>query len=518
MEVESLIRESHAEKVIDILGFQTDVGKLQFKQQLRLFTSHVETLQRRQDAIMQMRHVIEDTSVQKEIESAFKTVSEIEPEIQTFFEPSEVEKNSYDQLTFSSWEITKPLNAIPYVLLLLSYFKLYAVPGMALMTPLFMLIMPYVTLKYWYKLPLTTSQYFDMLLGMMGVNSPSQWNIKNLVQLFLALFSFAQSIIQPVQNAIHLRTINKDLLKKGEALQSLKRAVTTLISRLPEALKRESPLDIFLSSFDDPHLNFALLWDNPFCLRMTLLKVGDMEVLYRLAVSDKIQPVKILKQDAPKLVIRKGIDPFLEEETCIPFDLSLRHSILTGPNRGGKSSVLRATLISVFFAQTFGVGFYKSGGLIQLRPFDWIASGLRLEDRPGHISLFESEVQFATEILRRAKTEAKRAGLVLFDELFHSTNPPDGARTATVFLQQLWSCPNVRSLISTHVFSLAENAPPQIQRLCVPAKITEDGEIHFTYRLMPGICTVSSVDKILKEKGLLSAETSLPENRHPQKK
>jgi DNA mismatch repair ATPase MutS len=146
-----------------------------------------------------------------------------------------------------------------------------------------------------------------------------------------------------------------------------------------------------------------------------------------------------------------------------------------------------------------------ASGHVRLRPFDWIATGLRLEDRPGSTSMFESEVEFAIQIVRRAKANPDQIGFVFFDELFHSTNPPDGARTADIFLQKLWQTHNTASFISTHVFELAKKAPKKIQRLCVPAQKNEEGGLTFTYTLQKGICGVSSVDVILKEKGLLTA-------------
>ena len=162
-------------------------------------------------------------------------------------------------------------------------------------------------------------------------------------------------------------------------------------------------------------------------------------------------------------------------------------------------------------AQTFGMAFAE--GPVRLRPFDWIATGLRLEDRPGSVSMFESEVEFAIQILRRTSDRPHEVGFILFDELFHSTNPPDGARTADIFLQKLWKTPNTASFISTHVFDLAKKAKKHIQKLCVPAIQTESGDIEFTYTLTKGICEVSSVDLILREKGLLeSAEKPVPEN------
>jgi DNA mismatch repair ATPase MutS len=105
--------------------------------------------------------------------------------------------------------------------------------------------------------------------------------------------------------------------------------------------------------------------------------------------------------------------------------------------------------------------------------------------------------------LKRAKQRPTETGLVLFDELFHSTNPPDGSRTAKLFLDQIWNQHNILSVISTHVFEIAKTSPESVERLCVPAYKKENGDLEFTYTLQRGICEVSSVDTILKEKGLL---------------
>ena len=290
-------------------------------------------------------------------------------------------------------------------------------------------------------------------------------------------------------------------MEKAKYVQRVVKITSSLQKTFPQGDKWNNPIaDV---EFEDVHRTFATFWDHPYRLQFALQFIGDCEVVYRLAKNPALAPVEYLSGKKPYLVITEGVDPFLSESK--PFSLSLtklnHHAILTGPNRGGKSSVLRSTLLQVVFAQTFGVAFHR--GSMRLRPFDWIATGLRLEDRPGSMSMFESEVDFALAILQRAKQTPNAMGFVLFDELFHSTNPPDGARTADLFLQRLWKTSNTASFISTHVFDLAKKSHSTVQKLCVPAFMKENGSLHFTYTLQKGICEVSSVDEILKEKGLL---------------
>ncbi len=490
MDIEDSVRESQAEKLLDPLGFQTLAGKERFQKQLRQWSSNEGILRRRQESILFLR--LSNPS----LDEPFQEIQSLEKQVETFFQKNEVEKNSYEQLFFS-WPSLLVLNTIPFMLMFLSYFKLYVVPCMALFMPIAMAILPYFYLVYFHNLPITVEQYMEIAMGMFGLQGFSYQNPKALLQASITLFSIAQSIYQPIQNALHLATIHQSLVEKGQAIAKLLRYAKAMYDILPE--KQRPTLDLFAAQ--DDHGLFVEAWLSPYKLRLLLQYIGDMEVIYRLAKAPNLQPVHFKTTHSPCLIIEQGVDPFLADSIPYSLDLSKsHHAILTGPNRGGKSSVLRSTLLNVILAQSFGMAFTLKS--MKLRPFDWIATGLKLEDKPGSTSMFESEVDFATRIIQ-VSHQREKIGFVLFDELFHSTNPPDGARTADIFLQQLWKQPNVSSFISTHVFDLAKKAHKGIQRLCVPAHKGEDGSLTFTYTLQEGVCEVSSVDLILKEKGLL---------------
>ena len=132
--------------------------------------------------------------------------------------------------------------------------------------------------------------------------------------------------------------------------------------------------------------------------------------------------------------------------------------------------------------------------------FNWIASGLQLRDTPGKFSMFETEVKFAADTLQAANMDGP--GLVLFDELFHSTNPPDSERSAIQFLHRLWKKKDTFSIVSTHLFPLVTAAPSTVQAICCDAKQLEEGEIEFSYAVQEGVCKVSSVHKVWEKFGL----------------
>lgn len=504
METESLIRESRADALESVLGFETDTGKEQFRRQVRQRTANLGLLTRRQETVLSARATLSEDSIHH-LDAVFREIKALEPDLKIFFEKTEVEKESYEQLLFSGWPSLQVLNTIPLVLLGLSLFKLYVVPALALLTPLFLVLMPYVVLTYWYNLSIPPEKYLKLLMSVLGIQQIDLSNPRTILQGGLTLFSLGNSIYQPIQSALHLQVLNEQLLEKAAVARNLVQAVATLKRLIP--CKLSDPLEDL--PLNDPHRLFAALWDSPVRLRLVMQRIGDYEVVYRLAGAKQLNPVQWASGSSPCLEIQRGTDPFLP--SAIPFTLRLSrqspHAILTGPNRGGKSSVLRSTLLTVVLAQSFGLAFCEQDGSLRLKPFDWIATGLKLEDRPGSLSMFESEVEFALQILNTATSNPEKVGFVLFDELFHSTNPPDGARTADLFLQKLWKQTTVASFISTHVFDLAKKSHPTIQKLCVPATEHPDGSLEFHYTLKEGVCEVSSVDLILKEKGLLTAES-----------
>jgi DNA mismatch repair ATPase MutS len=259
------------------------------------------------------------------------------------------------------------------------------------------------------------------------------------------------------------------------------------------------------SELGDDRQVLAWLNENKQLLPQIYRAIGQVEITAAICSCEELVPVEWNQSSIPMCKMINAVDPLISVEKRIPFTLVMgpteHHVICTGPNRGGKSTFLRSTLTNLVLAHTWGVAFAER---CIMTPVEWIVSSLRLEDRPGQASLFEREVSVAGDIVGRIR-EGKTRGWVIIDELFHTTNPPDAATASQIFLRQLWSSNLTTSIVSTHLFSHAEEAPANVQRLCVDSSLDETtGKINYKYQVINGINKMSSVEELLIESKVIS--------------
>jgi len=413
---------------------------------------------------------------------------------------SELEKESYNEILFLR-PVLKPLNFIPSFLFLWSFIRVYLLPGLSFIVPFLTLIAPYIVLKFAFNLPITLQNYMNILQSMMsgkGINTDNYVGFSpvNFIKQFgVVLITFIQGIIQPYWSYKHLKSVDNIIMEKGKAILKFKE----LYNKLKDTLCNNG-FNFFKSPIPDikgERDAVASVILNPSYYKLALKYIGAIEVIIRLANNSEINPVKWITSAMPVFKIEDTFDyqVAVDSRKKVSIDFSTKHhALLTGPNRGGKSTVLRALSVSALLAHTFGC----SHGFATMTPFYKMFVCLKPDDLPGTKSRFEREVEFTANTLNH-----NNPMLVFIDELFHSTNPPDALRSCQIYCDKLWRKPQIISVISTHLFDLVEQSNSEIQKLCCPAYIDKSGNIVFEYSLKQGICKVSSVDELLRKNKLL---------------
>ena len=497
------------EYVAEWLGLQTAISKKCLAEQLSQWKSEPQSLQHIGGKYRAMKQALQTVpSLFTECEQMFQEFAHMETEMETLLmDPSPLEKESYQEILFLK-PVLQPLNFIPFILMIWSVLRIYLFPGLALLVPLLTLLAPYLLLTYVFEVPITFHRYRILLQSMLSGNTqalldpsslaasssaPSSF-VQTAKQLGMAIFTIIQGILQPYWTHQHLFSIDAMIQKKGAMLIRCREHYERLAMLLENV--KCVPFRCPLPSFSSEREAVAHAILSPFYFKMMLKYVGSLEVLVRLAHHPDLHPVRWVSSATPVFRATDTFDFRVPVAQRKPISVCMdtqRHALLTGPNKGGKSTVLRALAVSALFAHTYGCAM----GHVTMTPFRAMYVCLTPDDLPGSKSRFEREIEFTAQTLRHHDQPL----LVFMDELFHSTNPPDALRSCEIYCKQLWNKPHIVSVISTHLFDFVERADPAVQRLCCPATIT-NGEVQFSYELVKGICTVSSVDRLLQQNGL----------------
>lgn len=195
--------------------------------------------------------------------------------------------------------------------------------------------------------------------------------------------------------------------------------------------------------------------------------------------------------DGDEIEIVAGRHPVIEvfnEEPFIPNSVYLNNStdrllIITGPNMGGKSTVLRQTAVICILAQ---MGSFVPAEKVRLPMLDrvWTRVGAS-DDLARGRSTFMVEMTETAAILHSATPRS----LVLLDEIGRGTATFDGLSIAWAVAEYLHDSPEhaAKTLFATHYHELTELAErlPGAQNYQITATERE-GEVVFLHRLERG--------------------------------
>jgi DNA mismatch repair protein MutS len=211
--------------------------------------------------------------------------------------------------------------------------------------------------------------------------------------------------------------------------------------------------------------------------------------------------------DGDVIEIKEGRHPMIEAlspEPFIPNDLYMNNStdrflIITGPNMGGKSSLLRQTALIQVLAQMGSFVPAKEASLPVLDRI-WTRVGASDDVMSGR-STFMVEMTETAAILHNATPRS----LVLLDEIGRGTSTFDGLSIAWAVSEFLHdsNAHAAKTLFATHYHELTELAErlPGARNYQITAAERE-GEVIFLHRLEPGRASKSYGIEVARLAGL----------------
>ncbi|KAJ6972861.1 DNA mismatch repair protein MSH6 [Populus alba] len=255
--------------------------------------------------------------------------------------------------------------------------------------------------------------------------------------------------------------------------------------------------------------------------RQLVSATAELDVLISLAIASDFYegpaccPTIIgssLSSEVPCLSAKKLGHPVLRSDSLgkgafVPNDISIGGSgcasfiLLTGPNMGGKSTLLRQVCLAVILAQ---IGADVPAESFELSPVDRIFVRMGAKD---HIMAGQST--FLTELSETALmlSSATRNSLVALDELGRGTSTSDGQAIAESVLEHFVHKVQCRGMFSTHYHRLAvdyqkDSKVSLYHMSCQVGNGVGVEEVTFLYRLRPGACPKSYGVNVARLAGL----------------
>lgn len=243
-------------------------------------------------------------------------------------------------------------------------------------------------------------------------------------------------------------------------------------------------------------------------IQMTARALAALDALAAMAeISARRRYVRPTLHDGDELEIVQGRHPVIEafiDEPFVPNSVYLNNStdrllIITGPNMGGKSTILRQTAIICILAQT---GCFVPAERARLPLLDriWTRVGAS-DDLTRGRSTFMVEMTETAAILHSATPRS----LVLLDEIGRGTATFDGLSIAWAVAEYLHDSPDhaAKTLFATHYHELTELAErlPGAQNYQITATERE-GEVVFLHKLERGRASKSYGIEVARLAGL----------------
>ncbi|XP_057339297.1 probable DNA mismatch repair protein Msh6 [Microplitis mediator] len=230
-------------------------------------------------------------------------------------------------------------------------------------------------------------------------------------------------------------------------------------------------------------------------------KVAVLDVLISLAQyarsGDKCVP-EINDTDEIMIDIKDGKHPLITSDNFVPNDTSLASNgygplvILTGPNMGGKSTIMRQVGLLSIMAH---IGCHIPAQSCKFSLIDRVFTRLGAND-----DMITGRSTFLVELSEAATfvQHATKNSLVLVDELGRGTSTHDGTAIAAAVLQALARL-ECRTLFSTHYHALLDDFKdnPKVSPAHMACQVeSEESDatqetVTFLYKLAEGACPKS---------------------------
>lgn len=187
-----------------------------------------------------------------------------------------------------------------------------------------------------------------------------------------------------------------------------------------------------------------------------------------------------------------------------PTEARSQNTLLTGPNMGGKSTILKAIVTCLLLAQSYGIAPANS---MTFTPFSKIQTYINIPDNAAEgISLYKAQLLRVKHLLNIIRS-TNGFTFTVFDEVFNGTSPEEAIVGSASVMENLAQLHNSVNIISTH-YGLLTRVEDYTGGVFKNYKVTTiekpDETFVFPYTIERGPSDQHIALKLVKKEGFLT--------------
>lgn len=505
---------------------KTLIGRKKMMNILSTPINSIDILLKRQNTLKQF--LSNNTSKISEI---LGDISNIEKNILWLWKVQSAEFDYLLNSVYFSNHYLKFINKNETLLNIVTMFKIVFAPIYVILQPIFMLIMPYLYLKFFTNVRISFGVYFRLIKfsffnmnPLMFRQNSNRSKLSKYLSTIMSVFFYIQGLFNAIESSRFTNSIINEMhsfLSKILKFISLTNNLKSEVSKITKDINVELP-NIFPNLNCDQFKQDNHIWSNKGKILKYFNEITENKDLLlehlnfisnidqivsakELIENQKYSFSKIVKSKSPIINITNMWNPLIGESESVKNSINIgsnnpNNVIVTGPNAGGKTTFIKTLCLQVLLSQTLTI---TSSDYLKITPFTIINSHININDTLGKDSLFESEMNRAKDYLDILSNLSKTSfAFLIMDEMFSSTNPEEGASGAYAVGEMLGSFNNSINLITTHYRYLTKLENTKLfKNYKIMVDKDKDMNISYPYKLSEGSSNQHIALELLSKKG-----------------
>ena len=245
---------------------KTHLGSFLLKNMLGNPTKDIDTLISRQTIV---KKLVENQELYDKLENKLDIIKENELDILYLWKTLDEETRYLINMVYFQNRFLKMFNKNELVLKIYNFYIIIFSPLHGILTPIFMVLAPFIFLRYYFKKEITLSLYFKLLkVSISGISNimkfnPSEdnssWSVTQMISLLMWLIFYVHALFSNIQMAKSTNEIINILHLKLNGMSSLVKEGHNLFDIIGNDIVGYSKIIPF-----EVEKKFGILWDDIF--------------------------------------------------------------------------------------------------------------------------------------------------------------------------------------------------------------------------------------------------------------